>query len=164
MSYNPESYWAKRENPNKYNTLQDWDINILKPLCDKADSILDFGSGNGRTFELYKGKDVVAYDIVDKHVDVLRAKAKEHDLNMFKFIQGDIDYHFDLGVINKVLLHEPNPEWIVNYVATKCDTVFISTGVNMVAEHCFNHDYEDLLRQYDIKSWDQNGNDLTIVF
>ena len=166
MTYKPKEYWSKRGTPNQYSTLQQWDIEILKPLCEQAKSILDFGPGNGRTFELYEGKEVVAVDIVDKYKDELHEKADRYEFLLFDFMLTDyvVNYQFDLGVLSKVLLHDPNPKWIIDYVADMCDRVFISTGINCTAEHCFDHDYAGLLKEYTIQEWEQNGNNLTIVF
>jgi|1_EtaG_2_1085319.scaffolds.fasta_scaffold00409_15 2-polyprenyl-3-methyl-5-hydroxy-6-metoxy-1,4-benzoquinol methylase len=162
--YDPVKYWSKRTNPNRYDTLQTWDLKVLKPLCNEAQTILDYGSGNGRTFSLYKGKDVTCFDITDIHLDVLKLKSDINTLSSFVFIKDKpLEGKFDIGILNKVLLHEENPEYIIETVSNVCDKVFISTGINCDSGHCFDHDYKKLLKDYDIMEWDLTGNDLTIV-
>lgn len=159
--YNPVEYWSERELPNKYDTLQDWDLKVLKPLTDESNTILDYGVGTGRLMPLYEGKVVWGVDIVDTYLKTCKEKAKEHNVDFMwsKHIWGN----YDLGVISKVLLHMEEPETIINEMVSKCEKVFISTGINLNASHCFNHDYENILSDYDILHWELTDNDLTIV-
>lgn len=160
--YNPVEYWSKRKKPNPYDDLQEWDLKVLKPLADKAFKILEYGVGTGRLMPLYSGKLVRVVDIVDNYKQELFDNAYKHKVKITwsKEMYGK----YDLGVLSKVLLHMEDPKPIIDEMATRCDKVFISTGVNCDAEHCFNHDYKELLKEYDILYWDLTGNDLTIVY
>jgi len=160
MSYNPKEYWSKRINPNKYYDLKWWDLEVLQPLVKKHDTILDYGPGDGRNFPIYEGKTVYVKDIVDRHKETLMIMAYRHDIE-FSFYLNDDPPKAELGVLNKVLLHSQEPEEIINYMKSKCDTLFICTGVGSKSSHCFDHDYKSLFT--DVKHWEQRGKDLVIV-
>ena len=161
MTYDPVKYWSERKEPNKYKSLQHWDLQVLKPLVDKAETILDYGIGTGRLMSLYRGKTVRGVDIVDTYKDECHKNAFKYAVKL-KWSK-DIEGKHDLGVLSKVLLHMKDPKPIIKEMVKRCDKVFISTGVNLEADHCFNHDYKELLKGYDILYWDVTGNDLTIV-
>ena len=158
--YNAKTYWNNREKPNKYDTLKWWDVDILLPLVNKSNTILDYGCGDGRVFPLYCGKTVYGFDITDRHEKKLMAMAKKYNVDFTLYVDEETP-DADLGVLNKVLLHSMVPKAIIDHVKYKCNTVFISSGVNLDAAHCFNHDYAKLLGC--VKQFTQKGDDIAIV-
>lgn len=164
MKYNPKEYWTERKNPNKYNDLQKWDIEILKPLVDSASNIFEYGVGTGRLMPLYSDKEVLGYDFVTTYKDRCIENAQKNGVD-FTWTD-EIEYYgpFDVGVLSKVLLHHLDPKWVIGFMSDICDVVFISTGINGTADHCINHDYRLLFEHYNVLEWKLEENDLTIVY
>lgn len=160
--YDPISYWTKRKEPNRYNHVKDIEVQDLKPYVDDAHTILDYGSGIGRLMPLYKYKSVHCVDIVNTYFDECVRAAEVN--NVWMTYSDMISGQYDLGVCTKVLLHESDPKDIIDTLADHCDKVFISTAIETDAEHCFTHDYRELLKDYDIELYNQHGNELHIVY
>lgn len=160
--YDAIEYWTKRLSPNPYDHVRDIEIDDLKPFIDESETILDYGVGNGRLMPLYERKKVTGVDIVDTYKTECIANA---DINEVYFSwRKDIVGEYDLGVCTKVILHEPHPEYIIRTLAKHCDKVFISTAINQNAPHVFNHDYKELLKDYEIEFYREHGNELHIVY
>lgn len=160
--YDPIKYWSKRKRPNPYDHVRDIEIEELKPFVKYADTILDYGVGTGRLMPLYNGKMVRGIDIVDTYKKECIRNAVDNDvlLTWSRSVEGK----FDLGVCTKVVLHEENPKEIIDTLARHCKRVFISTAIHTDSEHCFTHDYMELLEDYDILLWNQHENELHVVY
>src|SRR4030042_6609008 len=120
--YNEIEYWTKRKFVKQ--SPEDVKDFIILNIQD-CQSILDFGAGNGRLFELYKDKDVVAYDIVKRQYPI-------QGLRSFRFTNEYEDKIYDCVICSMVLLHirPENLKKILDYLFKVGRKVLIVTFYN----------------------------------
>lgn len=148
--YNSKEYWNERKDPNKYNNIMDYESREIPPFVKQAETVLDFGCGIGRTFPLYKDKEVTGVDFSSMYADRCDKRMKHiihdvHESNLpFK------DDSFDVGLLIKVTLHATSMEVdrILSEVGRVCQKVMLIAydgDLDKLAPHVFKHDYEDIL-------------------
>lgn len=139
MSYNPKKYWKNRSNI----TPRDVPERVKAYITDKikdAETILDFGCGNGRFAELFKGKDVVGYDIVDRSPPYP--------------ITDALEGNYDAIVATKVLLHISDISDTIERLKKISNTIIVWDAVGQDAPHVFDHDFSKYGTMKDVQQWD----------
>lgn len=158
-SYNEVMYWNARTRPNATFLLESEREYLTKHLKG-CNNILDFGPGTGRAFSVYEDKRVTGYDISSQYVERVFTRAREHHVAYVHTIApwiGPLRFaknQFDAVVCSSVLLHQ-RPiivEFIISELARVGEKVIVLTwaGGGDTSEHCFDHDYDKLLREYTV--------------
>lgn len=107
--YQPKEYWEKRANhweklakhddlPNKEQLDE-----LLKDL--DYNSVLDVGSGNGRWFNYFKGKDYTGIEISERLVEIAKEHYPEAEFIATKLEDYEPDKKFDLAFSYTCLQH-----------------------------------------------------------
>lgn len=172
MAYNAKKYWSARENPNSSPHIQHIERHIVPIFLSGVTSMLDFGVGTGRLFELYPGGSVVGMDFVDTYKDRAIKQAQRMNLNYFHcgYNPGEAlpfeNKYFDRAIASKVLLHIPHPEGIIAELARVAGKVLIidTWNENQKAKHVFVHNYKKILNEYNISFYTRIDDHLTIIY
>lgn len=138
MSYDPQAYWAARKNPAP-EPLPGYAADYITRHIEGAETILDFGIGEGRLLPLYGDRAVTGCDIVFRDLPV----------PMIYYPYGD----FDAVIASKVLLHiEPEQiEWYLYQLAQCGEKVVVYDTVGPCgAAHNFNHDFGSMVDMKDV--------------
>lgn len=146
--YSPKQYWQNREVPAP-RELPGYAKEYIQAHIKGAETILDFGIGEGRLLSLYADREVTGCDIVFRDLPVA----------MIYYPKGS----YDVVVASKVLLHilPEQIEWYM-WLLGKCgDKVIVyDTIAPCEAEHNFNHDFskivdvhQPLIRNKDLLFW-----------
>lgn len=150
--YNSEKYWNERKDPNKYNHIMDYEQRVIPPFVKDGETVLDFGCGIGRTFELYKDKQVTGVDFSTIYANRCDKRMTHvvHNVHKKKLPFGDS--HFDKGVMIKVTLHATDKEVkrIISEVGRVCKEVMIIAyygDLEVLAPHVFMHEYKDIIEE-----------------
>lgn len=174
MPYNPLKYWQRRKDPSKTKHLLDFEEKHIKSFLKGADSLLDFGVGTGRTFEVYPERlSVTGTDIVDRYVSQAVKNANKANLDYVHLICRELPFpfgknQFSHAIACKVLLHIPHPlEYLMNLARVAEEVLIIDTGAgHQKAQHVRVHDFEVLLDPefYQITSWNEQDDHLAITY
>lgn len=163
--YKSKKYWNERVEPNPYNNIFEPELTVVPSYVKGHKTLLDFGCGIGRLFELYKGMEVTGIDFsklyeqrAKKHAFDLRLKYNHsifdiHELGRLPFNNNE----FECGVLSRVLLHAPNDEMelIVSEMARVCETVLVVNyehNGQKLAPHVFGHDFEKTLDKLNLET------------
>jgi hypothetical protein len=178
LSYDELKYWNSRVNPN---TEHGGDfsqmINFLWERIPNQAWVLDFGPGVGRLFPGYRGAaEVVGVDISKLYATRLFEAAKQYNFNFSLVLSENVRVPahlagFDVAVASMVLLHQ-KPETIGDIMldlAHAAREVLVLTWMSErqyidIAPHCFNHNYGQLCKDYDLNILDWDLNHETLRF
>lgn len=147
--YNPQTYWQGRTDPAPRD-LPGYAADYITRHIEDADTLLDFGIGDGRMLPLYEGKGVKGYDIVERLEGVEYLSALEGE--------------FDVAIASKVFLHVPPADigrTIVDLKAVADKIVVYDTIGPCRAEHNFAHDFNQFGDMEDVEI---HGHDLLFVY
>jgi FkbM family methyltransferase len=188
--YNIVEYWNKRDNPcsTKIDEITMNHINFLKTNITGCKTVMDFGPGYGRLFEVYKNVDkVVCVDVTEKHKEKLNKQSKKYCFDFEFLCKTDIlskfkykDKHFDAVVTSEVLFHQtPNViEKIMKELLRISQKVVVITLMNLNKnfdsygsykpsnKYCFNYDYYQICKRnnWNIRNEERVGNQLMFVY
>lgn len=149
MSYTPQTYWEERTDLNS-EPLPGYAADYITRHIEDADTLLDFGIGDGRMLPLYEGKGVKGYDIVERLEGVEYLSALEGE--------------FDVAIASKVFLHVPPADigrTIVDLKAVSDKIVVYDTTGPCGAAHNFKHDFSEFGEMKDVETW---GKDLLFCY
>lgn len=157
--YDEVRYWNARKNPNSSDPSRADHDYLMKQLKGTV-SVLDFGPGVGRTFDVYNGQVVCGYDITAQYEKRATERA---DLLGVEYIPISVEENEHLPFSHKVfdaavcceVLHHQRPEYIESIMR---DLLRVSEKVIVVAahdpdvafdkrinqNHCYNHDYRGI--------------------
>lgn len=139
MSYKPKQYWKHRSNITPREVPKRVREYIANKISD-ADTILDFGCGNGRLSWLFKGKEVVGYDIVDRSPPYP--------------VVDTLEGNYDAIIASKVLLHITDISDTIEKLKKISDRIIVWDAVGQDAPHVFDHDYSKYGNMKDVQQWD----------
>lgn len=136
--YDPVTYWKERTDPTP-RELPDYAKEYIQAHIKDAETILDYGIGEGRLLPLYGDREVTGYDIVPRDLDVP--------------VISELKGYYDCVVASKVLLHVL-PENIERVMKRLSDisnkAVVYDTIAECKAPHNFNHDFESMAEMNDV--------------
>ena len=167
MNFNTREYWENRKNPNNKNVDRKPEADFIKKHIEGAESLLDFGCGIGAMSYTYKKvPNAIGVDFVSNYKSKYQEKSKREHLvhDIYKEKLPFENQHFDVCLLSKVLLHV-TPEQL-STVLEECirvsKRVVITTALTKKpAKHCFNHVYEDYLKEYEAYQVDVEVNTTT---
>jgi SAM-dependent methyltransferase len=176
--YRSKEYWNSRLEPNKTNKTHEIEDYLLPDILKDSNKILDFGCGIGRTFKYYKNKSLTGVDFSSIYEERAKNEAKKNSIEYVHLVhdiyEADLpflDKEFELGVMIKVLLHAKPTELvrILTEMKRVCDRVFFLSykgSDEVLAEHCFNHNYEEEISKlgYKIKYKEIIKNQIAIIY
>lgn len=185
--YDEVKYWSERENPSAKN-LPPWHWAFVSQSVKGVETVLDFGSGNGRLFCCYRDAyEVTACDITSNYMASCMDAAK-HEKFRFKFVVLSLDdvkgrlpfaeNEFQRVVASEVFLHM-KPEYIANAMSELArvgrKVIAISPSHtnrnydNGLSEYpkeqyCFNYDFEKISDDLGLKIYSMEKRDLQAAF
>jgi len=156
--YDSKTYWNNRPNPNKGTKPENIDARHIPPFLVGARSVVEFGPGVGRMYQFYKGLNVTGIDFAKQYEDAATQSAIAAGVSMYTHRIHDVhekptpykDNQFEKGLLIKVLLHAPHFEAVrilkeVGRIAEEVLVITYGGTQDGLAQHCFVHDYEELL-------------------
>ena len=179
--YDEVRYWNARENPNSSDSSRA-DHDYLRKHLKGTASVLDFGPGVGRTFDVYNGQIVCGYDITSQYEGKAIERADLLGMDYHPISAKEIEKlpfsHevFDAAVCCEVLHHQrpENIEFIMRdllrvsgkviVVAAHNPDVAFDTRINQ--SHCYNHDYRGICERngWGVTEMEQTENQLFFCY
>lgn len=141
MRYDPLTYWKQRSNITPYGVpkrVKDY----IRDKIEDAETILDFGCGNGRLLPVFADKNVTGYDIVGRTPPYPTTDTLEGE--------------YDAIIASKVFLHIPKNQIgeTIEILKRMSSRIVVWDAKWQDAFHTFDHDFSKYGTMKDVQQWD----------